>query len=61
MEQYAALLRAAPAISATLRDMGETVGDVDDAGTAPAKTSAKKESAKPAKANIEATSDEDEG
>ncbi|KAM4065508.1 transcriptional coactivator p15 (PC4) domain-containing protein [Hirsutella rhossiliensis] len=62
VEQYSALLRAAPAISATLRDMGQTVGDVEDTGAAaPAKNRVKKEKTKPAKANIEATSDEDEG
>lgn len=61
MEQYSALLKAAPAISATLREMGQTVGDVDDTGAVPTKEKAKKDKAKPTKANIETTSDEEEG
>ncbi|PHH90778.1 hypothetical protein CDD83_2669 [Cordyceps sp. RAO-2017] len=63
VEQYGALLRAVPAINASLRAMGQSVDDVqvtgDDAAAAAAKP--KQAKSKPSKANIEATSDEDEG
>jgi hypothetical protein len=62
VEQYAALLKAVPSINATLRDLGHVVDDLDEddsvVGAVP-KTKTKK--TKPPKANIEATSDEDEG
>ncbi|KJZ79544.1 hypothetical protein HIM_01013 [Hirsutella minnesotensis 3608] len=61
VDQWSAILKAAPAINAALRDLGQTVDDLPDtADAAPPKAkTGKKEKA--SKANIEATSDEDEG
>ncbi|KHN99434.1 Transcriptional Coactivator p15 family protein [Metarhizium album ARSEF 1941] len=57
--QYTALLKAAPGINAALRQMGQSVEDIGDLGDASVET-AKKEK-KASKANIDATSDEEEG
>ncbi|KOS20301.1 putative RNA polymerase II transcriptional coactivator [Escovopsis weberi] len=57
VEQYIALLKAAPAITAALREKGEEF-DEPEAIRVPEKASRK---TKPVKSNIEATSDEDEG
>lgn len=59
VDQYAALLKAVPAINAALRDLGHTVED--DVQGAADQVRVAKDKAKPPKANIEATSDEDEG
>ncbi|KAJ6443288.1 transcriptional Coactivator p15 family protein [Purpureocillium lavendulum] len=59
VEQYVALLKAAPAINDTLRTMGQDVTGLDGPEVAPT-MKPKKEKAKPSKANIEATSDEEE-
>ncbi|KAG5948647.1 hypothetical protein E4U53_006222 [Claviceps sorghi] len=59
--QYTALLKAAPAINDTLRQLGQTVEEVADpsgAALEPAKVT--KEKRRPSKANIEATSDEED-
>ncbi|KAG6001990.1 hypothetical protein E4U43_001199 [Claviceps pusilla] len=59
--QYTALLKAAPAINDTLRQLGQTVEDVadpSDAAVAPVKSS--KDKRRPSKANIDATSDEED-
>ncbi|KAG5926298.1 hypothetical protein E4U42_003445 [Claviceps africana] len=59
--QYTALLKAAPAINDTLRQLGQTVEEVadpTDAALEPAK--ATKEKRRASKANIEATSDEED-
>ncbi|POR31848.1 Putative RNA polymerase II transcriptional coactivator [Tolypocladium paradoxum] len=63
IEQYAALLKAVPAINATLRAMGQAVdgGDETDDTAVATTVKPKEEKSKPSKANIEATSDEDEG
>lgn len=56
-----ALLKAAPAINDTLRQLGQTVEDVadpSDAAVAPVKSS--KDKRRPSKANIDATSDEED-
>jgi hypothetical protein len=56
VEQYTALLKCVPSINAALRGLGHAV---DDVGVeVPAKE--KKEKARSDKANIDATSDEDE-
>ncbi|KAK2597480.1 hypothetical protein QQS21_005950 [Conoideocrella luteorostrata] len=60
--QYIALLKAAPSINATLGKLGQAVGNIEDVADAvvePTKTT-KKDKNKPSKANIDATSDEDE-
>ncbi|GAB0136354.1 hypothetical protein EsDP_00004657 [Epichloe bromicola] len=60
--QYTALLKAAPAINATLQQLGQAVEDVAGLAGAvvePAKPS-KKEKNKQSKANIDATSDEED-
>lgn len=62
VQQYVALLKAAPGINATLRDLGHVIDsdeDMDDAPVPP-KSKTKKEKPKPSKSNIEATSDEEE-
>jgi hypothetical protein len=59
--QYAALLKAAPAINAALQQMGQAVEGLEDIGDAtidPPKNPKKERKA--SKANIEATSDEEE-
>lgn len=62
MDQYAAFVKAMPAISATLQEMGQLVDGPDEAENAAAVIKkSKKEKHKSSKANIEATSDEDEG
>ncbi|GJN70784.1 hypothetical protein PLIIFM63780_002623 [Purpureocillium lilacinum] len=59
IEQYTALLKAAPAINEALRAMGQDVAGFDGAGVADT-VKPKKEKPKPSKANIDATSDEEE-
>ena len=63
IEQYQALLQAIPEINAVLLEKGYTVGN-GDVNMAPAPPAAKKPSSgvkdKSRKANIEATSDEEE-
>lgn len=55
-----ALLKAVPGINATLRELGHTVDGLEDAtDETPEAIQPKKEKSKPAKANIDATSDED--
>ncbi|PHH83143.1 hypothetical protein CDD82_3436 [Ophiocordyceps australis] len=63
VDQYAALLKAAPAINVALRDLGQKIDTFEHIIDAPANPSPKSEKprTKPSKANIEATSDEDEG
>lgn len=62
IDQYKELLKHIPAINAALREQGVDVDDVEDAGakggSLTKKENAKAEKAK--KANIDATSDEDE-
>lgn len=59
VEQYNALLKALPGVNAALGELGHEVNAVDpDATKAPA-VKAKEKKSKPAKANIEATSDEE--
>lgn len=63
MEQYQALVRAIPAINAALAKLGHTVSDVEPQEIPPEvskKASSSKEKKAKAKANIEATSDEEE-
>ncbi|KAH6985941.1 transcriptional Coactivator p15-domain-containing protein [Ilyonectria sp. MPI-CAGE-AT-0026] len=62
VEQYTALLKAVPAINAALRDLGNTIDESDEpTSTALIPTSKpKKDRSKSDKANIDATSDEDE-
>ncbi|KND89676.1 putative RNA polymerase II transcriptional coactivator [Tolypocladium ophioglossoides CBS 100239] len=63
IEQYTALLKAVPSINATLREMGQAVDGIDETDETAVATTVKpkKEKSRPSKANIEATSDEDEG
>lgn len=59
VEQYAALLKAVPGINAALRELGHEVDDMDvDADDAPVEKKKPRDRSQ-AKANIEATSDED--
>lgn len=62
VEQYAALLKAVPGINAALKKQGHNVDDADmaDAPEIPAKVKKVKKERKSSKANIEATSDEEE-
>ncbi|CRK23174.1 hypothetical protein BN1708_013643 [Verticillium longisporum] len=65
LPQFEALLKAAPAISAKLRDMGHDVEDSEDAGGASTREDAPKKPRvtappKQKKDNFEATSDEEE-
>lgn len=62
MAQYTALLKAAPGINAALRQMGQAMEDVDDLGDATVEPTKKpkKEKKKASKANIDATSDEED-
>ncbi|UNI20601.1 hypothetical protein JDV02_006672 [Purpureocillium takamizusanense] len=59
IEQYTALLKAAPAINEVLRTMGQDVAGLDGAVVADT-VKPKKEKSKRSKANIEATSDEED-
>ncbi|PHH62367.1 hypothetical protein CDD81_7229 [Ophiocordyceps australis] len=63
VSQYVALIKAAPAINAALQDLGQKIDGLESTIEPPAKASPKPDKAKnkPCKANIEATSDEDEG
>ncbi|PNY26801.1 RNA polymerase II transcriptional coactivator [Tolypocladium capitatum] len=63
IEQYTALLKAVPAINATLREVGQAVDGVNETDETAVATTVRprKEKSRPSKANIEATSDEDEG
>ncbi len=61
VDQYRALLKAAPGINASLRDLGEVVEDGDEnitEGISKSKVPSKERS-KSTKANIDATSDEE--
>jgi hypothetical protein len=59
IEQYAALLKAIPSINSALRDLGHDLNDPDgNVADGPA-VSKKPKKEKPSKANIEATSEED--
>ncbi|KAI9167592.1 putative RNA polymerase II transcriptional coactivator [Paramyrothecium foliicola] len=61
VDQYAALLKSIPSINAALREMGHSVDDPDSSSVpAVAPKKAKKDKARSDKANIEATSDEEE-
>ncbi|KAM0333307.1 hypothetical protein ACHAQA_001968 [Verticillium albo-atrum] len=66
VSQFEALLKAAPAISAVLREMGHDVEDSEDAGGASTREDAPKKitkalpKPKQKKSNFEATSDEEE-
>ncbi|KYK60307.1 Transcriptional Coactivator p15 family protein [Drechmeria coniospora] len=69
VEQYTALIRAAPAISAALKEMGQPIDEANHLGeTAMVMKGSKAEKSKPgtgektkaAKANFDTTSDEDE-
>ncbi|KAH6609623.1 hypothetical protein Trco_002969 [Trichoderma cornu-damae] len=59
VEQYLALLKAAPGINAALRAKGQDVEDPDDMDVEEPSASTNKRKSKSDKANIEATSDED--
>ncbi|KAH7326100.1 transcriptional Coactivator p15-domain-containing protein [Stachybotrys elegans] len=63
VEQYAALLKCVPSINAALRDKGHSVDEPEGLDEVPAtkKASKKELKSKASRANIEATSDEDEG
>ncbi|KAG5941928.1 hypothetical protein E4U59_001472 [Claviceps monticola] len=58
--QYAALLKAAPAINDTLRQLGQTVEEVPDMSDTVAEPIKASKAKKPSKANIDATSDEED-
>ena len=61
VEQYLAFLKKVPAINEALRERGFVVEDDDDVDDAPAvSTGTRKGRVKEEKANIDATSDEDE-
>lgn len=61
MAQYTALLKAVPSINAALRQMGQAVEDVEDLDETTVEPAKKpKKERKTSKANIEATSDEEE-
>ncbi|KAI9899994.1 hypothetical protein N3K66_004256 [Trichothecium roseum] len=60
VEQYTALLKVVPAINAALKEKGFVIEDLDDAvEEEPVVAKSKKNTAKPKKSNIDATSDED--
>ncbi|KAL7799012.1 PC4 domain-containing protein [Trichoderma ceciliae] len=59
VEQYLALLKAAPGINAALRAKGQDVEDPDDMDIEEPGVSTNKKKSKSDKSNIEATSDED--
>lgn len=62
VEQYQALLKNVPGINAALRELGQSIEDSEETTSTalvPTKKS-RKEKNKSDKANIEATSDEDE-
>ncbi|KAG6085326.1 hypothetical protein E4U30_000411 [Claviceps sp. LM220 group G6] len=58
--QYAALLKAAPAINDTLRQLGQTVEEVPDTSDTVEEPIKASKAKKPSKANIDATSDEED-
>lgn len=58
--QYAALLKAAPAINDTLRQLGQTVEEVPGTSDTVAEPIKASKAKKPSKANIDATSDEED-
>lgn len=68
LDQYNALIKAIPGISAELNEQGHETADIPSAESAAARPSSsssskdgkKGKAAKPKKSNIEATSDEDE-
>lgn len=59
VEQYLALLKAAPGINAALRAKGQAVEDPDEMDIEEPDVSTTKKKSKSDKSNIEATSDED--
>ncbi|UKZ62051.1 uncharacterized protein TrAtP1_003310 [Trichoderma atroviride] len=59
VEQYLALLKAAPGINAALRAKGQDVEDPDEMDIEEPSVSTNKKKSKSDKSNIEATSDED--
>ncbi|PNP43872.1 hypothetical protein TGAM01_v208585 [Trichoderma gamsii] len=59
VEQYLALLKAAPGINAALRAKGQDVEDPDEMDIEEPSVSTNKRKSKSDKSNIEATSDED--
>ncbi|KAH6899909.1 transcriptional Coactivator p15-domain-containing protein [Thelonectria olida] len=62
VEQYAALVKAVPAINAALRDLGHDVDESEEATSTALipVAKAKKDKSKSSKANIETTSEEEE-
>ncbi|KAH0498221.1 hypothetical protein TgHK011_005487 [Trichoderma gracile] len=60
VEQYLALIKAAPGINAALRAMGQDVDDPDEMDIEEPSVPKAAKKAKSDKSNIEATSDEDE-
>ncbi|KAL6873271.1 PC4 domain-containing protein [Trichoderma longibrachiatum] len=60
VEQYLALIKAAPGINAALRAMGQDVDDPDEMDIEEPSVPKASKKAKSDKSNIEATSDEDE-
>ncbi|KAL6878824.1 PC4 domain-containing protein [Trichoderma novae-zelandiae] len=60
VEQYLALIKAAPGINAALRARGQDVDDPDEMDIEEPSVSKSKKKSKSDKANIEATSDEEE-
>lgn len=61
VEQYLALLKAAPGINAALRAKGQDVEDPDEMDIEEPSVSTNRKKSKSDKSNIEATSDEDDG
>ncbi|KAJ6783929.1 hypothetical protein PWT90_09318 [Aphanocladium album] len=61
LEQYTALVKLVPSINGKLRELGQLVDTRDDAEEDTAAIVKKPKKEKSDKANIEATSDEDEG
>jgi hypothetical protein len=61
LDQYKALLKVIPELNAELRAQGHEVGDASAAGTSGALVKAERPAkSRPAKSNIDATSDEEE-
>ncbi|UKZ73012.1 hypothetical protein TrVFT333_000651 [Trichoderma virens FT-333] len=61
VEQYLALIKAAPGINAALRAKGQDVDDPDEMDIEEPEVATNRRKSKSDKSNIEATSDEDEG
>ncbi|OAA71550.1 RNA polymerase II transcriptional coactivator [Cordyceps fumosorosea ARSEF 2679] len=60
LDQYLALVKLVPSINGKLREMGQVVDTADNAGEDTTATAKKSKKERSDKANIEATSDEDE-